>query len=575
MSEGTQRKLAAIMAADVVGYSRLMGEDEAGTLAALRQLRSGLFAPTVRSHGGAVVKNMGDGWLVAFDSAADAITCAIAVQAALADHDTIKLRAAIHVGDVTHADEDVFGDGVNVASRLQDLAEPGAIVISETARRSIDAKLSSQFTDLGAQHLKNIAEPIDAFGWGMVSPSTQPPAIEMTEKPSIAVLAFYNMSEDAEQTFFADGMAEDIISALSRFHWFFVISRNSSFTYKGRAVDVKQVAHELGVRYVLEGSVRKAGNRVRVTAQLIDALADRHVWAERFDGVLEDIFELQDEITRKIVSAVAPEYLSTEMQRARRKDIPRLDAWELAVRAHWHISQFTKADVAKARTLLKTAVELDQQSSFGLADLSFTYQVECVNGWSDDPEASIAEAVKLAQRAVSINSRDAYAFALLGAADLYSGRHGDAVRQLEHAISLNANDPHAYALLGRAMIYLGNGEEGLAHVEQAIRLSPRDPIIALWYTIRSLCDFVEGRHESAAEWAEASIRAQPNRSVSYMDLAVNYALSGRREDAQQAIVDLTRLVPNASIDLADRTHPFVRTEDRERYHNGLRAAGLT
>ena len=274
------------------------------------------------------------------------------------------------------------------------------------------------------------------------------------------------------------------------------------------------------------------------------------------------------------MGAVAPEYLSAEMQRARRKVVPRMDAWELTARAHWHISQFTKADITEAQNLLLKAVDLNPQISFGLADLSFTYLMQCVNGWSDDPDASKFEAVRLAQLAVSMNDRDAYAMALLGAADLFSGHHKDAVRKLQDAIALNPNDPHAYALLARSQVYLGDSNEALTNIKAAIRLSPRDPLIALWYSIRSLCNFIAGRHEEAIEWAEASIRIQPNRSSSYLDIAVNNAICGKLHEAQQAVLDLKRLNPGASLQLAERTHPFARSEDQTRYQQGLRAAGL-
>ncbi|WP_170573618.1 adenylate/guanylate cyclase domain-containing protein [Ruegeria atlantica] len=574
MSNVSERRLAAVLAADVANYSKLMGEDEAATLAALRRFRNDILAPTIGGYDGRVIKSMGDGWLVEFPSVINGIECAITIQNELADDPRITLRMGLHSGDVCFADEDVFGDGINVAARLQDLAEPGSLVISETARRSLDAKHSDHFTCLGSQNLKNIAEPLVAYGWGMSASAIQRYLFEVPDRPSIAVLAFDNLSDDDDQTFFAEGIAEDVISALSRFHWFFVISRNTSFSYQGRAVETEQVARDLGVQYVLEGSVRRVGNRVRVSTQLIDALANHYVWTERFDGVIEDIFDLQDEITQKIVAAVAPEYLTAEMQRARRKVVPRMDAWELSARAHWHISQFTKTDVAEAQNLLLKAVALDPQSSFGLADLSFTYLMQCVNGWSDEPDASKAEAVSLAQRAVSINGRDAYAMALLGAADLFSGRHQDAVRKLQDAIVLNPNDPHAYALLARSQVYLGDSKEALTNIKAAIRLSPRDPFIALWYSIRSLCGFVAGRHEEAIEWAEASIRTQPNRSSSYLDLAVNNAICGKLSEARQAVFDLKRLDPSASLQLAVRTHPFARSEYHERYQQGLRAAGL-
>ncbi|WP_302477116.1 tetratricopeptide repeat protein [Ruegeria arenilitoris] len=574
MSNVSERRLAAILAADVANYSKLMGEDEAATLTALRRFRDDSLVPTVGKYDGRVIKSMGDGWLVEFPSVVSGIECAMDLQHALIDTPRIALRMGLHSGDVTFADEDVFGDGVNVSARLQNLAEPGSLLISETARRSLDAKHSDHFTCLGSQNLKNIAEPLVVYGWGLSASAVQRHLFELPERPSIAVLAFDNLSEDADQAFFAEGMAEDVISALSKFHWFFVISRDSSFSYQGRDIGAEQIARDLGVQYVLEGSVRRVGNRVRVSAKLIDAVANHYVWTERFDGVIEDIFDLQDEITGKIVGAVAPEYLSAEMQRARRKVVPRMDAWELTARAHWHISQFTQADIAEAQNLLLKAVDLNPQSSFGMADLSFTHLMQCVNGWSGDPDASKAEAVRQAQRAVSMNDRDAYAMALLGAADLFSGHHKDAVRKLQDAITLNPNDPHAYALLARSLVYLGDSNEALTNIKVAIRLSPRDPLIALWYSIRSLCGFVAGRHEEAIEWAEASIRIQPNRSSSYLDIAVNKAICGKLDEARQAVLNLKRLDPDASLQLAERTHPFARSEDQKRYQQGLRAAGL-
>ncbi|MES0827017.1 tetratricopeptide repeat protein [Ruegeria sp. SCP11] len=574
MSNFFERRLAAILAADVANYSKLMGEDEAAILTALRRFRIDILVPKVGEHSGRVVKSMGDGWLVEFPSVVSGIECAMAVQNELSNDPQFTLRIGLHSGDASFADGDVYGDGVNVAARLQDLAEPGSLVISETARRSIDAKLSNRFTCLGSQKLKNIAEPLVAYGWGMSASAIQRHLFELPERPSIAVLAFENLSDDADQTFFAEGIAEDIISALSKFHWFFVISRNTSFSYQGRTVGIEQIVRELGVQYVLEGSVRRVGNRVRVSAQLIDAVANHYVWTERFEGVIEDIFDLQDEVTKRIVGTVAPEYLSAEMRRARRKVIPGMDAWELTARAHWHLSQFTKADIAEAQNLLLKAVDLDPQSSFGLADLSFTHLMQCVNGWSDDPDASKSEAVRLAQRAVSMSGRDAYAMALLGAADLFSGNHHDAVMKLRDAISLNPNDPHAYALLARSQVYLGDSKEALSNIMAAIRLSPRDPLLALWYSIRSLCGFVAGRYEEAIVWAEASIRVQPNRSSSYLDLAVNNAICGKLDEARQAVLDLKRLEPGASLQLAERAHPFARSEDHKRYQQGLRTAGL-
>ena len=589
MSEVTQRRLAAIVSVDVVGYSRLMGADEAGTLATMRAHRGELWNPTIEKFGGRVVGTAGDSLLVEFASAVAAVESSIVVQrgmvernADLPDDKRMLLRIGINIGEVIIDGDDIFGEGVNIAARMQEVAAPGGIAISRNVQEQVRDKLETVFIDDGAHELKNIAQPVHVWRWPAEGQSSPGPAasaeakpLPLPDKPSIAVLPFDNMSGDPEQGYFADGIAEDIIASLSRFHWFFVISRNSSFAYKGRATDVKQTARELGVRYVLEGSVRKSGNRVRITAQLIDAVGDRHVWAERFDRVLEDIFAVQDEITQSIVGTVAPEYLSAEMRRARRKEVPRLDAWELAVRAHWHISQFTREDNHEARALLLRAVELDPESSFGLTDLSLTFLAECVYGWGADPKSSIAEAVRTAKRAVAINSRDAYAYALLGAADLYSGHHDDAISNLEQAIALNPNDPHAFAILGRTLIYLGQVGTGLEYVNKAIRLSPRDPMITLWYGILALEAFVSTRYDEAVTWARAAVRVQPNRNIAYLDLAAYRAQLGDSGEAAEALATFQSLTSNVSVAQIARVHPFAREADRERYFEGLRKAGLS
>ena len=577
-----ERRLAAILAADVVGYSRLMGADEAGTLARLQALRAEAVDPAIAEHNGRMVKLMGDGALVEFGSVVDAVACAVAVQNAVAEaggelsaDQRIVFRIGVNLGDVIVEGDDIYGDGVNVASRLQEIAEPGGVCISGSVFEQIKGKLDAAFDDMGAQDVKNIAEPVRAYRWaGCLTAPPVAASLALPDKPSIAVLPFDNMSDDPAQEFFADGIAEDIIAALSRFHWFFVISRNSSFTYKGKAVDVKQAARELGVQYVLEGSVRKAGERVRITAQLIDAVGDHHVWAERYDRVLEDIFAVQDEITQSIVGTVAPEFLDAEMQRARRKEVPRLDAWELVTRAHWHVTQFSKEDNVEARSLLLKAVELDPETSFGLADLSFTYLRDWVYGLSDDQEHAMAKAIGIAERAVAINPRDAYAHALLGAAALYSGRHDDAVPHLEQAITLNPNAPHAYSILGRTQIYLGESERGLENVNRAIRLSPRDPMITLWFGIQSVAAFMDERYDDALDWAKSAIRAQPQRNTAYLDLAAACARLGKAEEAAEAVATFERLTVNPSLDQAARIHPFTRAVDRERYLGALRKAGL-
>jgi len=308
-----ERRLAAILAADVAGYSRLMGEDEAGTLSALRQFRTELLAAKVSRNRGKVVKSMGDSWLVEFTSVADAVTCAIEVQEGLVGNESIKLRVGVHLGDISHEDDDIYGDGVNIAARLQEIADPSAIVISDIARRSIDGKLAAVFTDLGTHTLKNIAEPVTAYGWGMTTVTAETGALPLPDKPSIVVLPFNNMSGDPEQEYFADGMTEDITTELARFSELFVIARNTAFTFKGHVHNVQDVAYELGIHFVLEGSVRKAGNRIRINAQLIDGQNGNHLWAERYDGNIDQIFDLEDEVTHKVVSATVPHINEAEL----------------------------------------------------------------------------------------------------------------------------------------------------------------------------------------------------------------------------------------------------------------------
>jgi adenylate cyclase len=369
MTEST-RKLAAILAADVVGYSRLIAEDEARTLDALRALRRESFEPLVAEHRGEVVKRMGDGWLVAFASVVDAAQCAIQVQERLSGHDRIKLRIGVHLGDIVHEDEDIYGDGVNIAARLQEVAEPGGILISGTAYESVIGRLDHSFEDAGEQRLKNIARSIRGWRWqasplepnGLAAPfqSNELADVEQT-RPSLAVLPFTNLSSDPEQEFFADGMTEDVINALSKFRWLFVIARGTMFTFKDRQASTSQVADDLGVRYVVEGSIRKAGNRVRVSVQLIDTATDTPFWSERYDRDLDDIFDVQDEVTMAIVTAIEPTLSSAERTRARRKAPENLDAWELYQRGLWHKYRFTADDNHQAISFVVVQTSSDSR----------------------------------------------------------------------------------------------------------------------------------------------------------------------------------------------------------------------
>ena len=391
-AERVERRLAAILAADMVGYSRLMEADEAETIARQKALRKELIDPKIAEHNGRIVKTTGDGVLVEFASVVDATECAVAIQRAIVEREAdvpeerrIQYRVGINLGDIVIDGDDILGDGVNIAARLEGLAEPGGICVSGNVHEQLAGKIVLDFEDLGEQRVKNIKKPVRVYrvrldGRG----ADMGPALELPDKPSIAVLPFENMSGDPEQEYFSDGIAEDIITGLSRNRGVFVIARNSTFTYKGAAVDARQVARELGVRYVLEGSVRKAGSRVRITAQLVDAATGNHVWAERYDRELEDIFAVQDDITQNIVAAIGPELVSAEIQRARRKDPKRLDAWDCTMRATWHFARVTREDMEEARRLALKAIELDPGAAPAFSVLAITHVRGAVNGWKVD-----------------------------------------------------------------------------------------------------------------------------------------------------------------------------------------------
>jgi adenylate cyclase len=416
--ERLQRRLAAILSADVVGYSRLMGIDEARTLARLNALRRELIDPAIAAHSGHIVKLMGDGALVEFASAVDAVTCAIEIQKQLRDHDAastegdpIRFRIGINVGDIIIEGDDILGDGVNIAARIEGIAEPGGISISEDAWRQVQGKVAANFVDAGEQSLKNIARPVRVYRLDLASkaaptPETLRPMPAQSDKPSIAVLAFNNMSGDPEQEYFSDGISEDIITDLSKLSELHVIARNSTFTYKGKPVDVKQVGRELGVRYVLEGSVRKAGNRVRVTGQLIDAANGAHIWADRFDRDLTDIFVVQDELTQEIISALKIKLTPEKKERSARKGTIDGEAHDLFLRGRERMSHLTRSGNIEARKLLEGAVTIDPDFAAAHAYMAATHVIEYANDWSENPERSIQTSLEIAERAVEIDDQE-------------------------------------------------------------------------------------------------------------------------------------------------------------------------
>ncbi len=583
MQERAKRKLSAILSADVKGYSRLMGEDELGTVRTLEAYRE-MISEAIRNYSGRVVDSPGDNILAEFASVVDAVECAVEIQKELKAKNEelpedrwMEFRIGINLGDVIEEGERIYGDGVNIAARIEGLVEGAGICISRNVYDQVKNKLSLKYEYLGEHTVKNIVEPVRVYRILMepdvaVPEESRPP--ELPDKPSIAVLPFANLSGDPEQEYFADGIAEDIITALSRFRWFFVIARNSSFTYKGKTVDVKDVAQDLGVRYVLEGSVRKAGNRVRITAQLIDAPTGHHVWAERYDRDLNDIFAVQDEITESIVTSVGPEFLSAEMQRAQRKDVRSLDAWDYVMRAALHHSRYSKEDVAEAQRLLRKAIELDPLNAGGFCLLAFTHLMQVQFGWSESADQSIQEAAKAAQSAVAIDDRDAWAHTALGLVDLISRRYDDAIRRLERAIDLNVNLANAYGGLGQALALAGEYEAAVIQINKAVRLSPHDPFIVYWFGHLGLAAFVDERYEDACEWGLKAVQENPRFPGGHRLLAASYGQLGRRKEAAIELKELLLLMPGMTPDDVRKQVPFRKPRDMERYIDGLRKAGL-
>jgi TolB-like protein/Tfp pilus assembly protein PilF len=609
-----------------------MGVDEAGTLAALKGHREELFDPKAAQYRGRTVKLMGDGALMEFASVVDAVSFAVEVQAAMvarnegvAEDQRIVFRIGINIGDIIVEGDDIYGDGVNVAARIEGLAEPSGICVARNVFDQVKNKLDLNIEHLGEREVKNIAEPVTvyrvelddkaaalvtpvvqeatkpvtrrwvfaataavvlvaAFGgmlwWQPWTPDVVPASIEkmavtLLDKPSIAVLPFLNMSDDPSQEYFSDGITEDIMTGLSRFGLFFVISRNSTFAYKDKSVNVKDVARDLGSQYVLEGSVRKSGDRVRITAQLIDAIADKHVWAEKYDRELKDVFQVQDEITQSIVTSVAPEYLSAELRRAQRKEEPNLDAWDAFMRGYWHHMRFTKDDNAIAQGLLRKAIDLDSRQANYHALLAVTHLIAGLYGWSESKDASYREALEIAERGLALDDQDSQVIRSAGLVHFFSKNHEVALGYYERAVAANPYEAENRALLGAALGVAGDYEAALEQFEMALRLSPRDVHVATWYNYMGIAAFVAGRHEEAADWAKKTADANPQFPAGHRTLAASYGNLGRLAEAEAARERLQELLPHLTIAQLRESLPYFKnSDDLERYLDGLRKAGL-
>jgi TolB-like protein/class 3 adenylate cyclase len=578
------RRLAAILAADIVGYSRLMGLDEAGTAQALREHRAAAD-PIIAEHGGRIVKTTGDGLLIEFASVVGAVECALALQhlaaernAAVATERRMEWRIGVHLGDVLIEGEDILGDGVNIAARLEGIAEPNGICISEDAFRQVRGKVEVEFVDIGEQVLKNIARPMRVYRVGL-SPAAPPPIsvpaqLPLPDKPSIAVLPFANMSGDPEQEYFADGMVEEITTAISRLPWLFVIARNSSFTYKGRAVDVKQVGRELGVRYVLEGSVRKAANRVRITGQLIDALTGTHLWADRFDRALDDIFGLQDQVASGVVGAIEPKLRSAEIERAIRKPTDSLDAYDLYLRALAE-SEMGEAGLREAVALLKTALAIDPSYAAAAARIAYCRIILRSHGF-EVSEEEMAETGQLAAQAVRFGNDDAEALAMGAHGAIYFSRaDGIAESASDRALALNPNSAWAWVARGWVLALRNRPEPAIEAFERAMRLSPLDPHTYYFLGGVAFAYLYRRRFEEAIEWADRSLNHEPNFTPVLRVKLVACAQLGRVEEARQCRQRVDELQPGLTIAQV-KNYPgmSVSPEIMNLFADGFRKAGV-
>lgn len=567
------RRLTAILAADVVGFSAMMGRDEAGTLARLIDMRKTVFDPEVARTGGRIVKLMGDGALVEFSSVANAVSCAIAVQERLASDPTLKLRIGINLGDVILQGSDLYGDGVNIAARLEALAEPGGICVSGPVADSLGSRLDPRFADTGLQQLKNIEKPVRVLRW---LPDMEPAAALAEpgfDRPGIAVLAFDNMSADPEQEYFSDGIAEDIITALSHFREFKVIARNTTFTYKGKAVRVDQVCRDLGVRYLLEGSVRKAGNKVRVTGQLIDGETGAHLWADRYDRSIDDIFAVQDEITQAIVEAVAPETMNAEFKRARSRP-ESLSSWDKVLRARWHLGKFLQPDNEEARALLSQIVASDPNMSEAHAGIALCDLMAMLHVWRTDTGAAIQSAKASAEKAVEQDDNNANAHAILGMACNFARDFEEGETHLMRAIRLNPNLAVGYGNCAALYGVSGQYPEAKAAYERAAALSPRDPLKPFWRGGFGIGAYVAADYETCLNNAQAGLRETPGYASLMRQEAAALAMLGRQEEAHASVGRLLDKMPGLTVTRVRAIVPVRHEDDWERWLEGLRRAGL-
>ncbi len=624
--QSVTRRLAAILAADMVGYSRLMEVDEAGTIARQKAYRAELIDPKIAEHHGRIVKTTGDGLLVEFASVVDAVACAVATQRALVEREAdvpeerrIQYRIGVNLGDIVIDDDDILGDGVNIAARLEGLAEPGGICISGTTYDQLKRKVDVGYEFLGEQQVKNIAVPVPVYrvlldpaeaGKVIVAKRSAPTwwrwaagsagvllvlvvaalvwwqpwvarvepaavakmAFPLPDKPSIAVLPFNNLSSDPEQDFLADGLTENIISALSKVPEMFVIARNSTFTYKGTAVKVQQVAEEMGVRYVLEGSMQRADDQIRVTAQLVDAIKGHHLWSERYDRKFSNLFAIQDDITLRIVSALQVNLTEGDYARLDYRPTNNLQAWGNLVKGITLLRRFTKADMAKARELFERAVELDPEYVGAWTFLGWTHWNDARSGWSESREKSFEMSMDSAKEALSLTPDDSSAHALLGSLYLLQREHDKAISEGRKAIALAPSIPENYAILAVSTYYAGEFEETVSLTKQAMRLHPRYPA---WYSYRiGVAHMLLGQYDEAITALKAWRDSNPSYYGRKRALAAAYSMAGQVDAARELVSEILTAEPSYSLKRYAKFHFFKNPEHLERILSALRDAGL-
>ena len=570
---GQQRRLSAILAADVAGYTRLVEQDTDGTVVAWQSARSETIDPAIAEHSGRIVKHTGDGFLAEFATVQDAVACAVIMQMGLSAS-SLDFRMGINLGDVIDDGEDIHGEGVNIAARLEAIAEPGGICVSGDVYNQVRNRLDLTFDDLGDKEVKHVSWPVRVFAIRLPG-GGEPAHVELTipEKPSIAVLPFDNMSGDPEQEYFSDGLTEDIITALGLWRSFPVIARNSTFAYKGKSPGVRILASELGARYILEGSVRKSGNRLRISAQLIDATNGLHVWAEKFDRELTDIFELQDEIVQRIAATIEPELERAEQKRSVVRKLQDLDAWDYYQRGMSCLYEYSKEGNERARKMFQHALTRDPDYSQAISGLAYTHHRDLAMEVADDREASIAKCLEAARRGVALDPVSSFARVVLAQAHIWPDQHDLAIAEAEMALELNPNSAHAHLVLGSFLDSAGNSEDGIRKIEKGLELNPQDPRKHNFLTLLARAYLNARRYEEAVRQAQKALHHHPRYPNANYILAASLGHLDRQTEARAAL-DECEHVHSGFVGKRTRWKPYQNPADNEHILDGIRKAGL-